>query len=186
MLKIFLNFTEPLCSHSTINYSMICWNYNLHNLCNSILFINLYLNGFYGFVECSSNNIFFSVFPTPTIVDCGGLITDVTESTPNIPMLLTVVVPPWYYLGSSFPYLALFAISLVLLAISNKPRVSALKTIGVINPPYVATATLTSAYLNFLTVFLFHCTLTLGRSLNASAIALIMISLTLIFTPFYF
>lgn len=64
--------------------------------------------------------------PTPTIVDWGGLITDVTESTPNIPMLLTVVVPPMYYLGSSFPYLARLAISLVLLAIARNPRVSAL------------------------------------------------------------
>lgn len=76
--------------------------------------------------------------------------TEVTESTPNIPTLLTVVVPPIYSFGSSFPYLALFAISFVLLAIARRPSVSALYTIGVISPPYVATATLTSAYLNFL------------------------------------
>jgi hypothetical protein len=60
------------------------------------------------------------------MVDWGGLITEVTESIPYIPILLTVVVPPMYYLGSNLPYLALLATSLVLLAISKSPRVSAL------------------------------------------------------------
>lgn len=68
-------------------------------------------------------------------MDWGGLITDVTESIPNMPKLLIVQVPPRYYLGSSLPSLALLAISLVLFAISISPNVSALKTIGVISPP---------------------------------------------------
>ena len=61
-----------------------------------------------------------------------------------------MVVPPINSLGSSFPYLARFARSFVFLAMSSNPKVSALKTIGVIRPPSVATATLTSEYLNFL------------------------------------
>ncbi len=48
---------------------------------------------------------------------------DVTVLMLNIPRLLTVEVPPINSLGSSFPSLALFAISLVLRAISRSPRV---------------------------------------------------------------
>ncbi len=59
-------------------------------------------------------------------------------------------------LGSNLPYLALLAKSLVFLAISSNPNVSALNTMGVINPPYVATATLTSECLNFLIVVPCH------------------------------
>lgn len=88
--------------------------------------------------------------------------TDVTESIPYIPKLLIVVVPPMYSLGSSFPSLARFAMSFVLLAMSINPSVSALYTIGVIRPPYVATATLMSAYLNLRTELPCHCVLTFG------------------------
>jgi hypothetical protein len=108
------------------------------------------LKGLSGFFDYLSNIIFLSVFPTPRMVDCGGLITDVTELIPNIPKLLMVEVPPTNSFGSSLPYLALLATSFVLLAILIRPRVSALKTIGVINPASVATATLISAYLNCL------------------------------------
>lgn len=85
-----------------------------------------------------------------------------TESTPNIPILLTVVVPPIYSFGSSLPYLALLAMSFVLLAMARSPSVSARYTMGVISPLYVATATLTSAYLNFLITLPCHWVLTLG------------------------
>ena len=88
--------------------------------------------------------------------------TDVTVLMPNIPKLLTVDVPPINYCGSSFPYLALFAMSFVLFAISTNPNVYALKTIGVINPPSVATATLTSECLNLFITLPCHCELTTG------------------------
>eukprot|EP00919_Chromeraceae_sp_WS-2016_P054719 GHVR01130128.1.p1 GENE.GHVR01130128.1~~GHVR01130128.1.p1 ORF type:complete len:114 (-),score=0.74 GHVR01130128.1:1314-1655(-) len=110
--------------------------------------------------------------------------TDATELIPNIPKLLTDVVPPVYSRGSNFPSFALFAKSLTFFEISINPSVSALKTIGVINPPSIATATLTSACLNVLIVFPFHCELTLGKSLKAKAVALTIMSLTLILTPF--
>jgi len=69
------------------------------------------------------------------MVAWGGLIIDVTVLIPYIPKLLTVVVPPMYSLGSNLPSLALLAMSFVLRAISNSPKVSALKTMGVISPP---------------------------------------------------
>lgn len=129
---------------------------------NSITYATLYYNilsylyGLSGFVECASNSIFLSVLPTPTIVDWGGFITDITLSTPNIPTLLTVVVPPMYSRGSSLPARARTAMSFVRFAMSKSPRVSALYTIGVIRPPYVATATLISACLNLRTTFPCH------------------------------
>ena len=63
----------------------------------------MYLYGFSGSVDPSSKIIFFYVFPTPKIVDCGGFITDVTVLMPNIPKLLTVEVPPINSIGSNFP-----------------------------------------------------------------------------------
>ena len=105
---------------------------------------------------------FFSVFPTPKILAWGGLIIEVTVLMPNIPRLLMVEVPPTYSDGSSFPSLALFARSLAFLDISSSPKVSALLMMGVIRPPSIATAILTSAYLNCLIVSPCHCTLTRG------------------------
>jgi hypothetical protein len=75
---------------------------------------------------------------------------------------------------------------LVFLAISINPKVSALNTIGVIRPPSVATATLTSECLNFLTNVPAHWVLASGTSLKAKATALTIMSLTLIFTPSFY
>lgn len=55
-----------------------------------------YLYGLSGFDEVPSKIICLLVCPTPKIVDWGGFITDMTESIPNIPKLLIVVVPPIY------------------------------------------------------------------------------------------
>lgn len=116
--------------------------------------------------------------------------TEVTLLMPNMPLIInkiprleTVVVPPMNQLGSSLPYLARLARSLVFLAISSSPRVYALNTIGVISPPSVATATLTSECLNFFITVPAHWALASGTSLKARATALTMISLTLILTP---
>ncbi|CAM6001244.1 unnamed protein product [Sphagnum balticum] len=98
------------------------------------------------------------------MVACGGLMMEVTESTPNMPMLLNVAVPPTNSDGSNFPYLALLAMSLVRLAISRSPRVSARKTMGVINPLGTATATLISECLNLRILLPCHWTLTSGPS----------------------
>jgi len=87
---------------------------------------------------------------------------EATVSMPNIPMLLTVEVPPTYSLGFNLPSLARLAKSLVLLAIYSKPKVSALYTIGVINPPSIATATLISECLNLLIKVSCQLTLTSG------------------------
>ena len=45
------------------------------------------LYGALGSVDDASNTTFFYVAPTPKIVDCGGLMTDVTLLMPNIPIL---------------------------------------------------------------------------------------------------
>lgn len=70
--------------------------------------------------------------PTAKIAACGGLITAENEVIPNIPKLLTQNEPPWYSLGDSFPSRARPAKSFILFAISDKPNLSVLKTIGVI------------------------------------------------------
>ena len=66
-----------------------------------------------------------------------------------IPMLLIVIVPPWYSSGLSLPSLALLPRSLTCPEIFSTPRPSQPLTIGVIRPMGVATATLTSTVLCF-------------------------------------
>ena len=60
---------------------------------------------------------------------------DETVLIPYMPKLLMVEVPPLYSAGLNLPSLALLAKSLTFLEISISPKVSALLTIGVINPP---------------------------------------------------
>lgn len=85
-----------------------------------------------------------SVVPTARIIDCGGLMIAEKFLIPNIPKLEIVIVPPWNSCGCNFPSLALTASALTSLLICTMPLVSAPKTIGVIRPASVLTATLTS------------------------------------------
>ena len=68
--------------------------------------------------------------------------------TPNIPKLLTVKVPPWNSAGCNLPSRALAANALTSCEIDSIPLRSALKTIGVIKPLSVDTATETSTESN--------------------------------------
>lgn len=67
---------------------------------------------------------------------------------PNIPKLEMVMVPPWNSCGWSLPSLALAASCFTSFEMSTRPFRSALKTIGVIKPFSVATATATSTASN--------------------------------------
>lgn len=66
---------------------------------------------------------------------------------PNIPKFDKVIVPPWNSCGCNFPSLAFVANSFTSLLIWTIPFVSAPKTIGVIRPLSVLTATFTSTLL---------------------------------------
>ena len=57
---------------------------------------------------------FFSVPPTAKMHACGGLMMAVNWLMPNMPKLDTVMVPPWYSCGASFPTLALSVLSVYL------------------------------------------------------------------------
>jgi hypothetical protein len=68
-------------------------------------------------------------------------------STPNIPRLEMVNVPPWYSSGLSLPSLARAASDLVSLEIVARPLEVASLMMGVMRPLGVATATQISARL---------------------------------------
>ena len=63
---------------------------------------------------------------------------------PNMPRLLIEKPPPWNSSGFSLPSLARLARSFISLEMVDRPFWSALRTIGVIRPPSIATATETS------------------------------------------
>lgn len=88
--------------------------------------------------------------------------TDTIWFNPNIPALLTEIVPPTNSDGWSLFSLAFLASYLASLAIWISPLVYDLKMIGVINPLSVETAIDTSEYLNCLIEFYPHWTLTAG------------------------
>lgn len=68
--------------------------------------------------------------------------------TSNMPKLETVKVPPWNSCGCNLPSRALAARALTSLEIDSMPLRSALKTIGVMSPLSVETATETSTASN--------------------------------------
>lgn len=68
--------------------------------------------------------------------------------TSNIPRLETVKVPPWNSCGCNFPSRALAANDLTSFEIDSIPLRSALKTMGVMRPLSVETATETSTASN--------------------------------------
>lgn len=80
--------------------------------------------------------------------DCGGLMMAAKCVTSNIPRFETVKVPPWNSCGCNFPSRALAARDLTSVEISSIPLRSALKTIGVMRPLSVDTATETSTESN--------------------------------------
>lgn len=88
-----------------------------------------------------------SVEPTARMIDWGGFIIAEKFLMPNIPRFDTVIVPPWNSCGCNFPSLAFVANTFTSLLIWTIPFVSAPKTIGVIRPVSVLTATLTSTLL---------------------------------------
>lgn len=71
---------------------------------------------------------------------CGGLIMAVKCSTPYIPMLEMVNVPPWYSSPLSFPSRAFLASTLVSAEMAARPLFVASRTMGVIRPVGVDTA----------------------------------------------
>jgi hypothetical protein len=78
---------------------------------------------------------------TAKIHACGGLITALNSSTPNIPRLLIVNVPPWNSSGFNLLSRARVAKSRISLEIWVIRFWSVLGIIGVIKPDGVATAT---------------------------------------------
>lgn len=102
----------------------------------------------YPFSELSSITRRLLVPPIARIQDCGGLMMAQKCDTPNIPKLLTVNVPPWNSAGCNLPSRALAANALTSCEIDSIPLRSALKTIGVIKPLSVETATETSTESN--------------------------------------
>lgn len=92
--------------------------------------------------------------------DCGGLITALNTFTPNMPKFDKLIVPPWNSAGCNLFARALAASSFTSLEIVARPLLFAAKTIGVISPLSVETATLTSTslYLNEEKRIIYYCT----------------------------
>lgn len=102
----------------------------------------------YPFKAFSSITRRFCGPPTAKMHDCGGLMIALKWVTSNMPKLETVKVPPWNSCGCNFPSLALAASDLTSFEIFSIPLRSALKTIGVMRPLSVETATDTSTASN--------------------------------------
>lgn len=105
-------------------------------------------SNFYPFSDFSSITQRFWVPPTAKMHDCGGLMMAEKCVTPNMPKLETLKVPPWNSAGCSFPSRAFAARAFTSFEIVARPLRSAAKTIGVINPRSVDTATETSTASN--------------------------------------
>lgn len=123
---------------------------------------------------------FLSPPPTAKMAPWGGLITALNSEIPNIPRLLIVNVPPWNSSGANLLSLARVAKSLTFaeISVSDNPCVDG--TIGVMSPVGVATATLISTFSKVRCDWDLESkvALTSGTSRKASALALIMKSLT--------
>ena len=65
---------------------------------------------------------------------CGGLMMAVKLSMPNMPMLETVIVPPWYSSGWSLPSRALVARSLDSWEMAARPLLPMSLMTGVMSP----------------------------------------------------
>lgn len=102
----------------------------------------------YPFSDFSSITSRFWAPPTARMQDCGGLMIALKWVTLNMPRLETVKVPPWNSCGCNFPSRALAASAFTSCEIDSMPLRSALKTIGVISPLSVETATETSTESN--------------------------------------
>ena len=98
--------------------------------------------------------------------------------TPNMPRFDTAVVPPSYSVGFSFRDFARLAMSFTSFEMVDSVLVSAARTMGVMSPPGIDTATPMSACLCFSIAFSVQDTLASGTRLRASASALMMKSLT--------
>ena len=85
--------------------------------------------------------------PTARMVACGGLMTAAKSLMPNMPRLETAAVPPWYSSGLSLRPLARAPRSFISLEIAESVFSSARRTMGVMRPPGMETATPTSACL---------------------------------------
>ena len=121
-------------------------------------------------------------FSTPAPIDtmeaCGGLMIEVKVSTPNMPRFDTAVVPPWYSSGFSFLSRARLAISFTSADMTDNGFSSARRTMGVISPSGMATATPTSECLCRSRAVDVQEPLAIGTSRKASASALMMKSFT--------
>lgn len=156
------------------------------------------------FSAFSSTTSRFSVPPTARMHDCGGLMIAQNCVTLNMPKLEMVKVPPWNSAGWSLPSRAFAASVLTSCEIDSTPLRSALKTIGVMRPLSVDTATDTSTAsnleieikLDLLRNQLFtsthclilspnHAELTSGTFLQAMAAALMTKSFTDNFLPLF-
>ena len=100
------------------------------------------------------------------------------ESTPIIPKLEIVIVPPWYSSGFNLFYLAFSINYFVSKAIWDIVFSSAFLTIGVINPLPISTANPTSTLSNYFILSPCHYWFASGTSLFALATAFIIKSLT--------
>src|SRR5213079_3749213 len=105
------------------------------------------------------------------MVACGGLITAVKWLMPYMPRLETAVVPPWYSSGFSLRERARVAKSFISLEMVDRVLVSALRMIGVIRPPGIATATPISECLCLSMPASVQLTLQFGIRYSAIAIA---------------
>jgi hypothetical protein len=77
---------------------------------------------------------------TATMAACGGFMIAEKLSTPNIPMLETVKVPPWYSSGLRPPSRARLAKSFEVAEMADKVLLAASLMTGVMRPASSATA----------------------------------------------
>src|SRR6201987_3828175 len=95
-----------------------------------------------------------------------------------MPRLDTAVVPPWYSSGFNLRERARVAKSFISLEMVDRVLVSALRIIGVIRPPGIATATPASEWWCLTMPDSVQLTLQFGIFWSATAIALMTKSLT--------
>ena len=116
--------------------------------------------------------------PTARIPACGGLMIASNSSTPNMPRLLTVSVPPCRSAVDSLPAFARPTASLIFADSAEIDSEATSRITGVTRPFSLATATATSAVGACSTASSVHTTFIAGTSTSAWAAALTMKSLT--------
>ena len=116
--------------------------------------------------------------PTARIPACGGLMIASNSSTPNMPRLLTVSVPPWRSAVDSLPAFARPTASLIFADSAEIDSAATSRITGVTRPFSLATATATSAVGACSTASSVHTTFIAGTSTSAWAAALTIMSLT--------